>query len=83
MKYVSQFDYIAKGAIIRSRANWYEQGTKGNKYFLGLESYRGNKSCMGKMLTNEGTLTTNPKKSMKEINKFLLGFVRGKRRGGR
>ena len=24
MKYESHFDYIAKGAIIRSKANWYE-----------------------------------------------------------
>ena len=70
MKYDSHFDYIAKGAIIRSRANWYEQGEKSNKYFLGLESYRGNKSCMRKMLTNEGILTTNPKKIMKEIENF-------------
>ena len=39
-KYDSHFDYIAKGAIVRSRATWYEQGRKGNKYFLGLESNR-------------------------------------------
>ena len=30
MKYDSHFDYIAKGAIIRSRANWYEKGEKRN-----------------------------------------------------
>ena len=39
-KYDSHFDYIAKDAIVRSRASWYEQGQKGNKYFLGLESNR-------------------------------------------
>ena len=32
-KYDSHFDYIAKGAIVRSRATWYEQGEKSNKYF--------------------------------------------------
>jgi len=53
------FDYIAKGAIIRSRANWCEQGEKSNKYFLGLESYRGNKSCMRKMLTNDNKSKEN------------------------
>ena len=31
MKYDSHFDYIAKGAIIRSRANWYEKGEKSVK----------------------------------------------------
>ena len=70
MKYDSHFDYIAKGAIIRSRANWYEQGEKSNKYFSGLESYRGTKNCMRKMFTSEGALTTNPKKIMKEIENF-------------
>ena len=39
MKYDSHFDNIAKGAIIRSRENWYEKGEKSNKYFLGLESH--------------------------------------------
>ena len=34
-KYDSHFDYIAKGAIVRSRATWYEQGRKGNKYNRG------------------------------------------------
>ena len=34
MKYDSLFYYLAKGAIIRSRATWYEKGEKSNKYFL-------------------------------------------------
>ena len=32
MEYDSHFDYMAKGAIIRSRANWYEQGEKSNNF---------------------------------------------------
>ena len=70
MKYDSHFDYIAKGAIIRSRANWYEKGEKSNKYFLGLESHRGTKSCIRKVLSSDGNLTTNQLKIMKEIEKF-------------
>ena len=73
MKYDSHFDYIAKGAIIRSRANWYEKGEKSNKYFLGLESHRGTKSCIRKLFStcSDGNLTTNPLKIiMKEIEKF-------------
>ena len=53
IKYNSYFEYIAKGAIVRSRANWYEQGEKSNKYFLGLESNRGTKSCIRKMFTSK------------------------------
>ena len=69
-KYDSHFDYIAKGAIIRSRANWYEKGEKSNKYFLGLESHRSTKSCIRRLLSSDGNLTTNPVKIMKEIEKF-------------
>ncbi len=69
IKYDSHFDYIAKGAIIRSRANWYEKGEISNKYFLGLESHRGTKSCIRKLLSSDGNLTTNPLKIMKEIEK--------------
>lgn len=43
MKYDLHFDYIARGAIIRSRATWHEKGEK-RKYFLGLESHRGKKA---------------------------------------
>ena len=30
-KYDAHFDYLAKGAIIRSRASWYEKGVKNTK----------------------------------------------------
>ena len=70
LKYDSLFDYLAKGAIIRSRATWYEKGEKSNKYFLGLESHRGTKSCIRRLFSGDGTLTTNPMKIMKEIEKF-------------
>ena len=70
MKYDSHFDNKAKEAIIRSRANWYEKGEKSNKYFLGLESHRGTKPCICKLLSSDGNLTTNPLKIMKEIEKF-------------
>ena len=36
-EYDDLYDYITQGAIIRSRANWYEKGEKNNKYFLNLE----------------------------------------------
>ena len=70
IKYGSYFEYIAKGVIVRSRANWYEQGEKSNKYFLGLESNKGTKRCIRKMFTSKGTLTSNQKNAMKQIENF-------------
>ena len=37
-EYDRHYEYIAQGAIIRSRVSWYEQGEKSNKYFLNLEN---------------------------------------------
>ena len=31
-------EYKTKGAIIRSKARWYNEGEKNNKYFLNLEN---------------------------------------------
>ena len=39
-EYDRQYEYIAQGAIIRSRVNWYEYGEKSNKYFLNLENHK-------------------------------------------
>ena len=77
MEYDSHFDYLAKGAILRSRANWYEQGEKSNKCFLGLESNRGTKSCIRKVFTSDGMLTTNPKKISMEMVKFYSDLYAG------
>ncbi|KAL9988158.1 hypothetical protein ACROYT_G002566 [Oculina patagonica] len=69
-EYDLQYEYIAQGAIIRSRARWYEQGEKSNKYFLNLESSRGKKSTIRKILKEDQSLTTNPKEIMAELRSF-------------
>ena len=40
------YEEFSKGAIIRSKATWYEKGEKSNKYFLNLESHRKAKSSV-------------------------------------
>ena len=63
-------NYIAQGATIRSRARWYEEGEKSNKYFLNLESSRGKKCSIRKIFTRNETLTTNPKVILDELSSF-------------
>lgn len=42
IEYDNIYEDLAKGAIIRSKATWYEKGEKSNKYFLNLESHKKN-----------------------------------------
>ena len=71
-----QYEYIAQGAIIRSRARWYEQGEKSSKYFSNLESSRGKKSTIRKIIREDKSLTTNPKVIMDELKSFTQVFTR-------
>ena len=63
-----QNDYIPQGAIIRTRATWYEQGEKSSKYFLNLENSRGKKSSVRKIFKEDESSTSNPH----ERTSFLL-----------
>ena len=38
IEYGDIYERLAKGAIIRSKATWYEKGKRSNKYFLNLET---------------------------------------------
>ena len=69
-KYDSIYEQIAKGAIIRSKATWYEKGEKSNKYFLNLETHKKAKSSMRKVFNREEVLITDPNKILQETHNF-------------
>ena len=68
------YEFIAQGAIVRSRATWYEYGEKSNKYFLNLENSRKKKSCIRKLNTENDKSTTNPKEILNEIQLFYVNL---------
>ena len=76
MEYDSIYEQIAKGAIIRSKATWYEKGEKSNKYFLNLEKHKKAKSSVRKVFNNEGVLITDPKKILQEIQNFYSNLCK-------
>ena len=73
-EYDLQYEYIAQGAIIRSRARWHEYGEKSNKFFLNLESSRSKKSNIRMILREDQSLTTNPKEIMDELGNFYTNL---------
>ena len=69
-EYEKEYDYIVRGSIIRSRATWFEQGERNNKYFLNLENRNKKKSCIRKLIRANGEETTVPDTIMTEIHSF-------------
>ena len=76
MEYDSIYEQIAKGAIIRPKATWYEKDEKSNKYFLNLETHKKAKSSVRKVFNNEGVLITDPKKILQEIQNFYSNLCK-------
>ena len=74
------YDYITQGAIIRSRATWYELGEKNNKYFLNLKKSNKKKSSVRKIFTRDSKLTNDPKKIMDELESFYANLYDGSSR---
>ena len=71
------YDYITQGAIIRSRATWYEFGERNNKYFWNLENSDKKKSTVRKVFNREKKLTTDPKQIMNELELFFFYLYDG------
>ena len=75
-EYDRHYEYITKGKIIRSRANWYEYGKKSNKYFLNLENSR-KKKCVRKLHTDDDSCTSDPRKITNELKIFYEYLYNG------
>ena len=75
-EYESIYDNLAQGAIVRSKATWYEKGEKSNKYFLNLESHKKAKSSVRKVFNRNGILVTHPKDVLKEIEKYYSNLYK-------
>ena len=69
-EYETEYDYIVRGPIIRSRATWFEQGERNNKYFLNLENTNKRKSCVRKLVQKNGKECTNPNIILDEIHSY-------------
>ena len=62
--------YKTKGAIIRSKARWYNEGEKNSKYFLNLENRHWKRKTITQIKTSNGSYATNDTDILKECNSF-------------
>ena len=59
-----------KGAILRSRARWTEDGEKNTKYFLNLEKKNACDKSISQLQLNDGTIIDDPKCILNEQKLF-------------
>ena len=59
-----------KGAIIRSRIQWYEEGGSNSKYFFNLEKRTSNIKSINRLQLPNDTITMEPKTILLEMKHF-------------
>ena len=59
-----------KGAMIRSRCRWYEEGEKSTKYFFNLEKRNYNSKNLDRLVLQNGDLITDHKQILEEEKRF-------------
>ena len=63
-------EYRTKGAIIRSRIRWHENGEKNTKYFPNMEKRQHCKSHISKLTTNDDMEINDPKTILEQRKMF-------------
>ena len=59
-----------RGAAVRSKSKWVEEGEKNSKYFLNLEKRNYNIKHIKKLICNTGVVLTNPKAIIEEEKNY-------------
>ena len=70
------YDHITDGIILRSKAQWYEEGEKGSKYFLTLEKSRKAKTCIRRLNSESNGQIEDPQSIMLEIKTFYSNLYK-------
>jgi len=64
------YEQRVKGAHIRSKAEWIEEGEKSSKYFLGLEKQRQSHNVIGKLESENGDIVYKDNDILTNITRF-------------
>lgn len=63
-------EHKTKGAIVRSRARWYEHGERNSKYFVNLEKRAYERKHIVKLKTKENVYLEEPNKILCQMENF-------------
>lgn len=66
------------GAMLRSKAQWVEQGEKNTQYFLNLEKRNYNQKCIRKITDNNTDYITKPNEIMNKIKEYYQDLYSNK-----
>ena len=71
-------EYRTKGAILRSKSQWYNEGEKNTKYFLNLEKRHCKQGAITQLKVNDNDLICTDKEILKEYKSFYQNLYRSK-----
>ena len=63
-------EYRTKGAILRSKSQWYNEGEKNTKYFLNLEKRHCKQGTITQLKVNDNDVICTDKEILKECESF-------------
>ena len=63
-------EYWTKGAILRSKSQWYNEGGKNTKYFLNLEKRHFKQGTISQLKINDVDFVTSDKAILSECESF-------------
>ncbi len=66
----------AKGAIVRSKVQWFEEGEKSTKFFFGLEKHNYLKKYIRKLKLENGLITTDDQRITEELKQFYSNLYK-------
>ncbi len=78
LKLEKMYANAAKGAIVRSRVKWHEEGEINSKYFIGLEKHNNCKNSITELKSKNGKNLTNVNEILNETVDFYQNLYKSK-----
>jgi len=72
------FEYRTKGAIIRSKSQWYNEGEKNSRYFLNLEKRHCKQGTISQLKFNDTDFVTTDRDILSECTAFYKNLYTSK-----